>query len=121
MSFREACWNVGATRWQTIRYVVLPNSTAGILTGIILQVSRAAGETAPILFTGAAFYLPHLPHGVGDQCMALSMHLFTLSTQVPNVPQHITYGTALVLLGVVLFVNGTSIVIRSRLRRRRKW
>jgi len=121
MPFREACWNVGATRWQTIRHVVLPNSTAGILTGIILQVSRAAGETAPILFTGAAFYLPHLPQGVGDQCMALSMHLFTISTQVPNVPQHITYGTALVLLAVVLVVNGTSIVIRSRLRRRRKW
>jgi phosphate transport system permease protein len=121
MSFREACWNVGATRWQTIRYVVLPNSMAGILTGIILQVSRAAGETAPILFTGAAFYLPHLPRGVHDQSMALSMHLFTLSTQVPNVPSHITYGTALVLLGVVLAVNGTSIVIRSRLRRKRKW
>jgi phosphate transport system permease protein len=121
MSFREACWNVGATRWQTIRYVVLPNSMAGILTGIILQVSRAAGETAPILFTGAAFYLPHLPRGVHDQSMALSMHLFTLSTQVPNVPPPITYGTALVLLGVVLAVNGTSIVIRSRLRRKRKW
>jgi len=121
MPFREACWNVGATRWQTIRHVVLPNSMAGILTGIILQVSRSAGETAPILFTGAAFYLPHLPQRLGDQCMALSMHLFTISTQVPNVPPRITYGTALVLLGVVLFVNGTSIVIRSRLRRRRKW
>lgn len=121
MPFREACWNVGATRWQTIRHVVLPNSMAGILTGIILQVSRAAGETAPILFTGAAFYLPRLPRGLGDQSMALSMHLFTLSTQVPNVPPPITYGTALVLLGVVLAVNGTSIVIRSRLRRRRKW
>lgn len=121
MPFREACWNVGATRWQTIRYVVLPNSMPGILTGIILQVSRAAGETAPILFTGAALYLPYLPRGLGDQSMALSMHLFTLSTQIQNVPQHITYGTALVLLGVVLAVNGTSIVIRSRLRRRRKW
>lgn len=121
MSFREACWNVGATRWQTIRHVVLPNSIAGILTGVILQVSRAAGETAPILFTGAAFFLPHLPHSVNDQCMALSMHLFTLSTQVPNVPPAMTYGTALVLLGLVLTVNMTSIVIRSRLRRRRRW
>jgi phosphate transport system permease protein len=121
MPFREACWNVGATRWQTIRHVVLPNSMPGILTGIILQVSRAAGETAPILFTGAALYLPHLPRGLHDQSMALSMHLFTLSTQIQNVPQHITYGTALVLLGVVLAVNGTSIVIRSRLRRNRKW
>ncbi len=119
--FREACWNVGATRWQTIWHVVLPNSISGILTGVILQVSRAAGETAPILFTGAAFYLPFLPRGVGDQCMALSMHLFTISTQVPNVPPEIPYGTALVLLFVVLAVNATSIVIRTRLRRRRKW
>ncbi len=121
MSFREACWNVGATRWQTIRHVVLPNSIAGILTGVILQVSRAAGETAPILFTGAAFFLPFLPRSVDDQCMALSMHLFTVTTQVPNVPKEIPYGTALVLLGVVMIVNATSIVIRTRLRRRRKW
>jgi len=121
LAFREACWNVGATRWQTIRHVVLPNSIAGILTGVILQVSRAAGETAPILFTGAAFFLPHLPQSVNDQCMALSMHLFTLSTQVPNVPPQITYGTALVLLLVVLSVNTTSIIIRSRVRRRRRW
>jgi phosphate transport system permease protein len=121
MLFREACWNVGATRWQTIRHVVLPNSIAGILTGIILQVSRAAGETAPIIFTGAAFFLPFLPISVFDQCMALSMHLFTISTQVPNVPPKLTYGTALVLLGVVLAVNTTSIIIRVRLRRRRRW
>jgi phosphate transport system permease protein len=121
MSFREACWNVGATRWQTIWHVVLPNSISGILTGVILQVSRAAGETAPILFTGAAFYLPFLPKSVNDQCMALSMHLFTISTQVPGVPESMTYGTALVLVGVVLAVNAVSIVIRSRLRGRRKW
>jgi phosphate transport system permease protein len=121
MSFREACWNVGATRWQTIRHVVLPNSIPGILTGVILEVARAAGETAPILFTGAAFFLPYLPTSVNDQCMALSMHLFTISTQVPNVPQAMTYGTAMVLLAVVLMVNATSIVVRSRLRRRRKW
>lgn len=121
MSFREACWNVGATRWQTIRHVVLPNSIAGILTGVILQVSRAAGETAPILFTGAAFFLPFLPRSVDDQCMALSMHLFTVSTQVPNVPKEIPYGTALVLLAVVVIVNAASIAIRTRLRRRRKW
>jgi phosphate transport system permease protein len=121
MSFREACWNVGATRWQTIRHVVLPNSIAGILTGVILQVSRAAGETAPILFTGAAFFLPFLPASVFDQCMALSMHLFTISTQVPNVPPELPYGTALVLLTVVVLVNATSIIIRGRLRRRRRW
>jgi phosphate transport system permease protein len=121
MAFREACWNVGATRWQTIRHVVLPNSIAGILTGVILQVSRAAGETAPIMFTGAAFFLPFLPQSVNDQCMALSMHLFTISTQVPNVPEAVPYGTALVLLGIVLLVNAVSIAIRVRLRNRRRW
>lgn len=121
MSFREACWVLGASRWQTIRHVVLPNSIQGILTGVILQVSRAAGETAPIMFTGAAFYLPFLPRDVRDQCMALSMHLFTLSTQVPNVPPAMPYATALVLLGLVLSVNLTAILLRSRLRSRRKW
>jgi len=121
MSFREACWVLGASRWQTIRHVVLPNSIQGILTGVILQVSRAAGETAPIMFTGAAFYLPFLPHSVRDQCMALSMHLFTLSTQVPNVPPAMPYATALVLLALVMSVNLTSILLRSYLRSRRKW
>lgn len=121
MSFREACWVLGASRWQTIRHVVLPNSIQGILTGVILQVSRAAGETAPIMFTGAAFYLPFLPRDVRDQCMALSMHLFTLSTQVPNVPPAMPYATALVLLGLVMSVNLTSILLRSYLRSRRKW
>src|SRR3982750_398830 len=101
-AWANPCWNMGASRWQTIRTIVLPNSISGILTGVILQVSRAAGETAAILFTGAAFYLPYLPHSVRDQCMALSMHLFTISTQVPNVPKAMPYATALVLLGVVL-------------------
>ena len=121
MPFRRACWVLGVTRWQTIRYVVLPNSISGILTGVILQVSRAAGETAPIMFTGAAFYLPFLPQSVWDQCMALSMHLFTVSTQVPNVPEPIPYATALVLLGLVLGVNLASIIFRSYLRSHRKW
>jgi phosphate transport system permease protein len=121
MSFREACWNVGASRWQTIRHVVLPNSIAGILTGVILQVSRAAGETAPIIFTGAAVFVPFLPTSVNDQTMALSMHLFTLSTQVQNVPEKITYGTALVLVLLVVLINGVSIFFRQRIRRRRKW
>jgi phosphate transport system permease protein len=121
MSFREACWVLGASRWQTIRHVVLPNSVQGILTGVILQVSRAAGETAPIMFTGAAFYLPFLPLSVQDQCMALSMHLFTLSTQVPNVPHAMPYATALVLVVLVMSVNLSSILLRSYLRARRKW
>ena len=121
LSFRQACWVLGASRWQTIRHVVLPNSVQGILTGVILQVSRAAGETAPIMFTGAAFYLPFLPESVRDQCMALSMHLFTLSTQVPNVPEAMPYATALVLLVLVMSVNLASILLRSHLRSRRKW
>jgi len=126
MPFREACWNVGATRWQTIRHVVLPNSIGGILTGVILQVSRAAGETAPIMFTGAVFYKAIkegdlFAYGLRDQCMALSMHLFTISTQVPGVPKALPYGAAVVLLGSVLAVNALAIVVRFRLRSRRKW
>ncbi len=126
ISFREACWNVGATRWQTIRHVVLPNSIGGILTGVILQVSRAAGETAPIMFTGAVFYKAikegdPFAYGLFDQCMALSMHLFTISTQVPDVPKALPYGTAVVLLGAVLVVNALAIFVRFRLRSRRKW
>lgn len=120
-NFRVACWNLGATRWQTIWHVVLPNALPGILTGVILQVSRAAGETAPVLFTGAAFYLPILPTSVYDQTMALSMHVFALVTQVPNVPEATKYGTALVLLGVVVLFNSSAIALRYYLRRNRKW
>ncbi|MEJ1487704.1 MAG: phosphate ABC transporter permease PstA [Candidatus Sedimenticola sp. (ex Thyasira tokunagai)] len=115
-AFREACWNMGATRWQTIRRVVLPNAVSGILTGVILEVSRTAGETAPIMFTGAAFFLPMLPQGVFDQTMALSLHLFVVSTQVPGVPDHLPYGVALVLL-----MNSLSIAFRMHLRGKRKW
>ncbi len=126
MAFREACWNIGATRWQTIRHIVLPNSISGILTGVILQVSRAAGETAPIMFTGAVFFKAIkegdvFAYGLFDQCMALSMHLFTISTQVPDVPKALPFGTAVVLLGAVLLVNSLAIVVRVRLRSRRKW
>mgnify|MGYP000173201247 CR=1 FL=1 len=125
-SFREACWNVGATRWQTIKAVVLPNSVGGILTGIILEVSRTAGETAPIMFTGAVFYKAVergdlFPYQLNDQCMALSMHLFALSTQVPGVKPSLPFATAVVLLGVVLAVNATSITLRVWLRNRKKW
>jgi phosphate transport system permease protein len=124
--FREACWNVGATRWQTIRHVVLPNSISGILTGVILQVSRTAGETAPVMFTGAVFYKAIregdvFAYGLFDQCMALSMHLFTVSTQVPDVPEALPYGTAVVLLATVLAVNAFAIAFRVYLRTRKKW
>jgi phosphate transport system permease protein len=120
-AFREACWNMGATRWQTIRHVVLPNAVSGILTGIILEVSRTAGETAPIMFTGAAFFLPFLPQGVLDQTMAMSLHLFVISTQVPGVPEELPYGVALVLIGMVLVMNAFSIGLRMVLRSRKKW
>lgn len=126
VSFREACWNVGATRWQTIRAVVLPNSISGILTGVILQVSRAAGETAPIMFTGAVFYKAvkrgdFFPYELTDQCMALSMHLYTVTTQVPNIKESVSYATAVVLLGVVLLVNASAISLRVWMRNRKKW
>jgi len=120
-AFREACWNMGATRWQTIRRVVLPNSISGILTGVILEISRTVGETAPIMFTGAAFFLPFLPQSVFDQTMALSLHLFVISTQVPGVPEEMPYGVALVLIGVVLAMNSISIAFRMHLRRKKKW
>jgi phosphate transport system permease protein len=121
MAFREACWNMGATRWQTIRRVVLPNAVSGILTGVILEVSRTSGETAPIMFTGAAFFLPFLPESVFDQTMALSLHLFVVSTQVPGVPEALPYGVALVLIGVVLIMNSVSIAFRAYLRGKKKW
>lgn len=126
ISFREACWNVGATRWQTIRAVVLPNSVSGILTGVILQVSRAAGETAPIMFTGAVFFKAVergdlFPYSLTEQCMALSMHLYTLATQVPHVKESLPFATAVVLLGSVLLVNASAIVLRIWLRSRKKW
>ena len=120
-AFREACWNMGATRWQTIRAVVLPNAVSGILTGVILEVSRTAGETAPIMFTGAAFFLPFLPQSVFDQTMALSLHLFVISTQVPDVPDALPYGVALVLVSVVLVMNSLSIGLRIWLRGRKRW
>jgi phosphate transport system permease protein len=120
-AFREACWNMGATRWQTIRRVVLPNAISGILTGVILEVSRTTGETAPIMFTGAAFFLPYLPQGVFDQTMALSLHLFVVSTQVPGVPEELPYGVALVLIGMVLLMNSVSIAFRMYLRGKKKW
>ena len=120
-AFREACWNMGATRWQTIRRVVLPNAVSGILTGVILEVSRTTGETAPIMFTGAAFFLPFLPQSVFDQTMALSLHLFVVSTQVPGVPEELPYGVALVLIAMVLLMNSVSIAFRMYLRGKKKW
>lgn len=120
-SFREVSLSLGASKWQTIRHSVLPHALPGILTGIILAVSRAAGETAPILFTVAAFFLPKLPQSVFDQVMALPYHLYVISTQVPNVAESTRYGTALVLLLMVLSMNFLAIIVRSRFRKLKKW
>ncbi len=120
-SFREVSYSLGASKWQTIRHIVLPNAIPGILTGTILGLGRAAGETAPILFTVAAFYLPQLPRSIFDQAMTLPYHLYVISTQVPHVDEKIRYGTALVLLVLVLFMNLVAIVIRYRFRKKKKW
>ncbi|GAB1470480.1 phosphate ABC transporter permease PstA [Chloroflexota bacterium] len=120
-SFRTVSISLGATRWQTIRKIVLKEALPGILTGVILGLERAAGETAPILFTGAAFFLPRLPHSPFDATMALPYHLFVISTQVPDMPIQIQYGTALVLLAFVLTMNVIATLIRSRARAKRQW
>ena len=120
-SFRVVSISVGATRWQTIRRIVLPQSLPGIMTGVILGLERAAGETAPILFTAASFFLPRLPNSPLDPTMALPYHLFVISTQVPGMPVQIQYGTALVLIAFVLGMNLIATIIRSRARAHRQW
>ena len=120
-SFRVVSVSLGATKWQTIRRLVLPQALPGILTGVVLGLERAAGETAPILFTGAAFFLPRLPNSPLDATMALPYHLFVISTQVPGMPVQIQYGTVLVLMTFVLIMNLIVTVIRSRARARRQW
>ncbi|MFT5121558.1 MAG: phosphate transport system permease protein [Candidatus Omnitrophota bacterium] len=127
-SFREACWNMGATRWQTIRTIVLPNSVSGILTGVILEIARAAGETVPILFTGAtASYViksnmnPLFPYYLDKEFMALSYHLHIITEQISGMPEAMKFGTAAVLIGLILVVNSFSIGLRIWLRSRKKW
>lgn len=119
--FRLVSLSLGATRWQTIRHQVLPHALPGIITGVILGLGRAAGETAPILFTVAAFFLPELPKSIFDQTMALPYHLFVISTQVPGMPLSIQYGTALVLLMLVLSMTLVATIVRTRMRRSREW
>ncbi len=121
VEFRTVSASLGGTRWQGIRNIVLPQALPGIITGVILGLLRAAGETAPILFTVAAFYLPSLPHSLFDETMALPYHLYVISTQVPGMPLHIQYGTALVLLTLVLSMNLAATLIRSYFRRKRRW
>jgi phosphate transport system permease protein len=119
-SYREGAFALGATKWYAIRTNVLPYAVPGMLTGVILGLSRAAGETAPILFTGAAFFLPHLPKSLFDQFMALPYHLYILATQHQAIEKvrPIAYGTALVLLGLIFLLNLSAVWIRYRYRQR---
>jgi phosphate transport system permease protein len=119
---REASLALGATRWQTILKVVLPGAKSGILTGTILAVSRGAGEVAPILFTGAAYYLATLPTSLSDQFMSLGYHVYIMATQSANVDETmpIQYATTLVLLLLTFALNLVAVVIRYRFRRIRK-
>jgi phosphate transport system permease protein len=120
-SFRTVSVSLGATKWQTIRRIVLPEALPGIITGVILGLERAAGETAPILFTGAAFFLPQLPSSIFDATMALPYHLFVISTQIPEMPVQIQFGTALVLIAFVLSMNILATIVRSQARAKRQW
>jgi len=118
-SYREVSFSLGASRWHTVRHSVLPSAVPGILTGAILSIGRVAGETAPILFTVAAFYLPNLPHSLSDQAMALPYHLYIISTQIQGIPENYRYGTALVLVGLVLIMNVSATILRARYRKRK--
>ncbi|MEM3004069.1 MAG: phosphate ABC transporter permease PstA [Candidatus Bathyarchaeia archaeon] len=120
LAYREAALALGATRWQTVRYAVLPYAIPGMMTASILALSRAAGETAPILLTGAAYFLPRLPASIFDQFMALPFHIFTLSTQSvnPAITRPIQFGTVLVLISLVLGMNLVAITVRVSYRKR---
>ncbi len=128
-NFREACWNLGASRWQTIRTIVLPNSFGGILTGVILVIARAAGETAPIMFMGAVLWVPIaksgverlVPYGINEEFMALSNHLNLICKDIPGMSESMKFGSAFVLLALILAVNAVASFLRSRLRRRKRW
>jgi phosphate transport system permease protein len=128
-NFREACWNLGASRWQTIRTIVLPNSFGGILTGVILVIARAGGETAPIMFMGAVLWVPIakegaerlMPYGINDEFMAMSNHLNLISKDIPGMTEPMKFGSAFVLLALILAINGVASIVRSHLRRRKRW
>lgn len=122
-SFREGALALGSTRWHAVRTVVLPAAVPGIMTGAVLGISRAVGETAPIMFTAAAFYMSHLPQSPFDKVMALPYHVFVMATESPNYwkTKDLQFGTALVLLGLVLTMNLGAVVWRTRARRRKQW
>ncbi|MEN6529179.1 MAG: phosphate ABC transporter permease PstA [Anaerolineaceae bacterium] len=120
-SFRVVSTSLGASKWQTVRQITLPQALPGIITGVILGLERAAGETAPILFTGATFFLPQLPSSPLDPTMALPYHIYVISTQIPGMPIQIQYGTVVVLLIFVLGMNVIATLIRSNARKKRQW
>ncbi len=121
--FRLGSAALGASRWQTIARITLPQAVPGIITGTILSIGRVAGETAPILFTGAAFYLPYLPEHPREQFMELSYHIFAMATQASDITKSmpVAFGAAFVLLALVFAFNLTGIIYRARLRRRARW
>lgn len=122
-SFREASYALGATKWHTIKHAVIPSALPGILTGSILGLGRAAGETAPVLFTVAAYYLPRNPNSIFDSVMLLPYHLYVMATSGLDIEgtRGIQYGSALVLLGLVLMINFIAIFIRLKVSKKRKW
>lgn len=117
VEYRQGSLAIGATKWQTIRHIILPQARPGIITGAVLAMSRAAGESAPILVVGAAFLAPGLPQSPSDRFMALPYHLYTVATQVPGMPANTKWGVALVLLAVVLSFNVLATIVRLRARR----
>jgi phosphate transport system permease protein len=120
-SYREASLSLGATKWQTIKKIVLPSALPGILTGVMLSMGRAAGETAPIMFTAAAFSTPGMPHSVFSEVMALPYHIYVLATSGTHIQEtrHLQYGTAIVLILLVLLLNGIGMILRYRMRKKR--
>ena len=121
-SYREASLSLGATKWQTIYKIVLPTALPGILTGIMLSLGRAAGETAPIMFTCATFYTPHIPDSLFSEVMALPYHIYVLATAGTHIEatRHIQYGTAIVLIALVLGLNFAGMVLRYKYRKKFK-
>jgi phosphate transport system permease protein len=121
-TFREASLSLGATRWQTIYRIVLPGALPGILTGVMLSLGRAAGETAPIMFTAAAFFTPDLPTSVFHEVMALPYHIFVMATAGTHIQEtrHLQYGTAIILIFLVLLLNMTGLILRYRFRKKLK-
>ncbi|HPI24021.1 MAG TPA: phosphate ABC transporter permease PstA [Spirochaetota bacterium] len=121
-TYREASLSLGATRWQTIYKIILPNALPGILTGVMLSLGRAAGETAPIMFTAAAYYTPELPTSIFNEIMALPYHIYVMATAGTHIQatRHLQYGTAIVLIALVLALNMTGLILRYRFRKRLK-